>query len=100
MRRMKEKSITDIYSPNGHRAFYIREGHKLPSEKERGTGTVRVLTLMDLFAGAGGFTLGFVQAGFTPVFAVEFDRDAAATYEANFGPHCSTESYSEVLGTL
>lgn len=46
------------------------------------------ITLMDLFAGAGGFTQGFVQAGFCPIFAVEFDKSAAATYEANFGPHC------------
>lgn len=96
MKRMKEKPITYTYSPNGHRAFYIREGHNLLPEKERATGTVRVLTLMDLFAGAGGFTLGFVQAGFTPVFAVEFDRDAAATYEANFGPHCSMENINNV----
>ena len=30
-------------------------------------------------------TAGFVANGFTPVLAVEFDRDAAATYAANFG---------------
>ena len=59
---------------------------------------VRVLTLIDLFAGAGGFTLGFVQAGLIPTFAVEFDKDAAATYEANFGPHCSTEDINDVGG--
>jgi DNA (cytosine-5)-methyltransferase 1 len=45
------------------------------------------LTLIDLFAGCGGMTRGFVDAGFTPVFAVECDRDAAATYAANFGDH-------------
>jgi DNA (cytosine-5)-methyltransferase 1 len=44
-------------------------------------------TLMDLFAGCGGMTRGFVDSGrFTPMFAVEFDPDAAATYAANFGP--------------
>ena len=33
-------------------------------------------------------TLGFNQTGrFSPVFAVEFDRDAADTYELNFGLH-------------
>jgi DNA (cytosine-5)-methyltransferase 1 len=42
--------------------------------------------LMDLFAGCGGMTRGFVDSGrFRPVFAVESDPDAAATYAANFG---------------
>ncbi|MEV7728240.1 DNA cytosine methyltransferase [Streptomyces sp. NPDC087917] len=59
-------------------------------------GPIRV---MDLFAGAGGFSTGFRQyipsgagsgpAGasspFTSVAAVEFDRAAATTYAANFG---------------
>jgi len=46
------------------------------------------LTLIDLFAGCGGMTRGFVDSGaFEPVFAVEFDSDAAETYERNFGPH-------------
>jgi DNA (cytosine-5)-methyltransferase 1 len=45
------------------------------------------LFVADLFAGAGGITEGFRQAGFNPVAAVEFDRWAAATYAANFGDH-------------
>ncbi len=43
-------------------------------------------TLIDLFAGCGGMTRGFADTGrFEPVFAVEIDDDAAATYAANFG---------------
>ncbi|GAA4543047.1 DNA cytosine methyltransferase [Pseudonocardia xishanensis] len=42
-------------------------------------------TLIDLFAGCGGMTSGFVRHGFTPVLAVEHDLHAAATYAANFG---------------
>lgn len=81
---------------NGHHAFYVREGRKLPPKQEKENGKVRVLTVLDLFAGAGGFTLGFVQAGLVPVFAVEIDKHAAATYEANFGPHCSTDDINNL----
>jgi DNA (cytosine-5)-methyltransferase 1 len=42
-------------------------------------------TLVDLFAGCGGMTRGFVDAGYRPVQAVEWDVAAAATYEQNFG---------------
>jgi DNA (cytosine-5)-methyltransferase 1 len=42
-------------------------------------------TAVDLFAGAGGLTQGFVDTGFQPVLAVEFELPAAATYAANFG---------------
>ena len=37
----------------------------------------------DLFAGAGGFTVGFKQAGYKPVKAVEFDASIAETYKKN-----------------
>lgn len=44
------------------------------------------LTAIDLFAGAGGLTLGLEAAGFLSLGAVEVDRIAASTYLANFGP--------------
>jgi len=42
---------------------------------------------VDLFAGAGGLSLGFELAGrgFEPVFAVEHEVSAAATFALNFG---------------
>jgi DNA (cytosine-5)-methyltransferase 1 len=39
--------------------------------------------------------MGFVMAGYRPIFAVENDADAAATYEANFGGHCHREDIQE-----
>lgn len=41
--------------------------------------------VVDLFAGAGGFSLAAVQAGCEIVFAVEFDKKAATTYSNNIG---------------
>lgn len=39
---------------------------------------------LDLFAGAGGMTLGFCKAGITSAGAVELDRFAAETFRFNF----------------
>lgn len=43
---------------------------------------------IDLFAGAGGMTLGFEQAGFDVLAAIELDPIHCATHEFNF-PHWS-----------
>lgn len=46
------------------------------------------IEVLDLFAGAGGLSAGLHQAnvGFETVAAVEMDREAAASFEATFGP--------------
>ena len=44
---------------------------------------------VDLFAGAGGLSRGFEQAGFDVLAAVEYDPIHAATHEYNF-PGCAT----------
>jgi len=44
---------------------------------------------MDLFAGCGGITLGFLTAGFTPVASVENDKWAAVSHGRNFAGFCA-----------
>lgn len=45
------------------------------------------LTVLDLFCGAGGLSLGFAQAGFNIVRAVDNDKAALKTYSENLGQH-------------
>jgi DNA (cytosine-5)-methyltransferase 1 len=46
-----------------------------------------MFSIIDLFAGCGGLTRGFHATGnCETLLAVELDRDAAETYDANFGP--------------
>lgn len=48
-------------------------------------------TFIDLFCGAGGFTWGWLRAGFAPLAAIDNDSAALRTHEANFGgTHCLT----------
>lgn len=52
--------------------------------------TDRKLKFIDLFAGIGGFRLGFERAGCECVFSSEIDEHACEMYELNFGdnPKC------------
>ncbi len=56
--------------------------------------------LIDLFGGAGGMTAGFSSLfghSFDPVWANDMNRDAAATYNANFGDHCVVDDIVSLL---
>ena len=52
---------------------------RAPANHARRSG----LTVIDLFAGCGGLSLGLEDAGFTPVLFSELNRQAADTYLAN-----------------
>ena len=43
------------------------------------------LTLVDLFAGIGGFRLGFERAGYKTVYSNDFDKSCQITFERYFG---------------
>ena len=47
------------------------------------SGAENLRAMVDLFAGCGGLSLGFENAGFLPVFVNELNDDARATYLAN-----------------
>jgi DNA (cytosine-5)-methyltransferase 1 len=60
------------------------------SSPSYGSDGRRLYKVVDLFAGAGGFTLGFTKTGrFESVFANDFNRWAVETYNYNFGDHCT-----------
>lgn len=58
--------------------------HYVDTRTVKPTGQV---DCVDLFSGCGGLSLGFHQAGFQSLLAVEIDPDAVATYRHNF-PGC------------
>ena len=55
----------------------------MPIEKEN-----KNFTFIDLFAGAGGLSEGFIQAGFRPIAHVEMDTYAVQTLETRTAYYC------------
>lgn len=45
---------------------------------------MKTLNIIDLFCGCGGFTQGFVQAGYKSLLGVDVWKDATTTYKHNF----------------
>lgn len=63
---------------------------------------IQKLTFLDLFAGAGGLSEGFIQAGFEPVAHVEADQAACFTLRTRMAyhwlnEHWRTEVYANYL---
>ncbi len=74
----------DVRAPQG-RSFTS----SIASRKRRGSeSTSRSRpTAIDLFAGAGGLSLGLLQSGFDVRLALDNDPDAVTTYRYNLGSH-------------
>lgn len=51
---------------------------------------------VDLFCGAGGLTLGFVQAGGIPIAAVDKDKNSTETYRRMF-PMCKEVVHGDIV---
>lgn len=56
------------------------------------------LTAIDCFSGAGGITLGLMQAGFSVLASFDNNRRAVDTYKANFGNHIICEDARRLSG--
>jgi DNA (cytosine-5)-methyltransferase 1 len=67
------------------------------ANKQRRTAT---LTAIDLFAGAGGFSLAAEKAKLKVLAAVEFDKWAQATYTANFIDGRETQDQHRLYGDI
>lgn len=55
------------------------------------------MKVIDLFAGCGGFSTGFMQAGYDVSKAIEFDVSIAKTYQLN---HSNTKTIVADIGTV
>ena len=61
------------------------------------TSALEKFSLIDLYAGPGGLSLGFRSSGlFNPVVAVEFNVHAAESYESNLGVEVIRKDVGEV----
>jgi len=72
----------------------VREGAAIPDHwppVEKGKPTV-----MDLFAGCGGFSVGLKKAGFENLLAVEWDASCCETFRANISERILQCSIQEV----
>lgn len=83
-------------------AKFIIDAEYVYQERREGRllNTAPTFKLVDLFAGAGGLTLGFTTSfghTFTPVWANDFNAYAVNTYNANFGHHCL---HGDIVGLL
>lgn len=56
---------------------------------------MKKIKFIDLFAGAGGLTLGFVKNGFEPIETIEFWKPATETYNYNFQTNIKTKDITD-----
>lgn len=54
------------------------------------------MNIVSLFSGAGGFDLGFIQAGHKVLWANDVDKDCATTYTHNIGEHFVLEDIKDI----
>ena len=91
-----------IYEIKKDSGRLVREEQKIYDA--RGEGILvrkrKRFRLIDVFAGAGGMTLGFSKMfghAFDSVWANDFNADCVRTYRTNFGDHCVSGDIVDIL---
>ena len=91
-----------IYEIKKDPKWLVREERKI--YEARGDGKLarkrKRFRVVDVFAGAGGMTLGFSKMfghAFDSVWANDFNQFAVNTYNANFGEHCVCGDIVDIL---
>jgi DNA-cytosine methyltransferase len=76
-----------IYEKDGNDFFW----------KKKQKNSERKIGVLDLFSGAGGFSIGFKKAGCQIISAIEFDKEISMTYKKN---HLNTRMYNEDIRSV
>jgi DNA (cytosine-5)-methyltransferase 1 len=79
---------------------YVEKQQLMADAKKSKNSARRRLTCVDLFAGAGGFSLAARRAGFTVKLAVENNEHACSTYRHNFGTKDDILRQSDIMDLL
>ena len=100
----------DLRSSTGKTSHASTSDDKLIRDKLQRIQNGGEIRYMDMFAGCGGISLGFLTAGFTPVASIEMDPWAAKSHGANFGSrsvggdqeahHASRDAVTETADTV
>lgn len=81
-KREKLSKSAEVQNP-GRELTLNGSSNSTSGDGENLSNRTRVITAVDLFSGAGGFSLGAIRAGVNVVGAVEHNKSAAQTYAAN-----------------
>ena len=100
--RRKRKANLDLRDQQRLRSGLSEKNRR--STSARGEGILarkrKRFRLIDVFAGAGGMTLGFSKMfghAFDSVWANDFNADCVRTYRRNFGDHCVSGDIVDIL---
>jgi DNA (cytosine-5)-methyltransferase 1 len=85
-------------SSNIMEEIFLKEDLAVYESRINGEQRKRIFNLIDLFCGAGGMTLGFTSGNrFKSVWANDYNKYCAETYNANFGNHCIQGDIVDIL---